>query len=119
VVLSCYFPYRCIMPLCAAAIGPARANSPAVKLAGLQAALGLLCAPTPAIACPPSAAAPEVKALASKEEAAMLALSRWAYQGCSCLKLAHTCLQLGVLIVCCCFPCCEQCEQSKPDHLQG
>jgi hypothetical protein len=37
-----------------------------------------MCAPTPAIAAPPSAASPEVKALASKEEAAMVALSRYA-----------------------------------------
>lgn len=53
-----------------------RANVPAIKLAGLQAALSVMCAPTPAIAAPPSAAAPEVKALASKEEAAMISLSR-------------------------------------------
>ncbi|KAF6252279.1 hypothetical protein COO60DRAFT_1704362 [Scenedesmus sp. NREL 46B-D3] len=53
-----------------------RANTPAVKLAGLQAALAVMAAPTPAIAAPPSAAAPEVKALASKEEAAMVALAR-------------------------------------------
>ncbi|KAF8062701.1 SPAC3H8.02 [Scenedesmus sp. PABB004] len=53
-----------------------RANVPGIKLAGLQAALALMCAPTPPIAAPPSAAAPEVKALASREEAAMVALSR-------------------------------------------
>uniref|UniRef100_A0A383W189 SH3 domain-containing protein n=1 Tax=Tetradesmus obliquus TaxID=3088 RepID=A0A383W189_TETOB len=53
-----------------------RANNPSVKLAGLQAALAIMAAPTPAIAAPPSAAAPEVKALASKEEAAMVALAR-------------------------------------------
>eukprot|EP00878_Enallax_costatus_P001838 GHUV01001996.1.p1 GENE.GHUV01001996.1~~GHUV01001996.1.p1 ORF type:complete len:1153 (+),score=396.09 GHUV01001996.1:337-3795(+) len=53
-----------------------RANVPAIKLAGLQAALSIMCAPTPAIAAPPSAAAPEVKALASREEAAMVAMSR-------------------------------------------
>lgn len=53
-----------------------RANVSAIKLAGLQAALSIMCAPTPAIAAPPSAAAPEVKALASGEEAAMVALSR-------------------------------------------
>jgi hypothetical protein len=53
-----------------------RANNAAVKLAGLQSALAVMCAPTPAIAAPPSAASPEVKALASKEEAAMVALSR-------------------------------------------
>ena len=53
-----------------------RANVSAIKIAGLQAALSIMCAPTPAIAAPPSAAAPEVKALASREEAAMVALSR-------------------------------------------
>jgi hypothetical protein len=53
-----------------------RANNAAVKLAGLQSALALISAPTPAIAAPPSAASPEVKALASREEAAMVALSR-------------------------------------------
>ncbi|WIA41108.1 hypothetical protein OEZ86_004737 [Tetradesmus obliquus] len=53
-----------------------RANNPSVKLAGLQAALAIMAAPTPAIAAPPSAAAPEVKALASKEEAAMVSLAR-------------------------------------------
>jgi hypothetical protein len=53
-----------------------RANNAGVKLAGLQSALAVMCAPTPAIAAPPSAASPEVKALASKEEAAMVALSR-------------------------------------------
>lgn len=50
-----------------------------MKLAGLQSALAIMCAPTPAIAAPPSAASPEVKALASKEEAAMVALSRWVF----------------------------------------
>lgn len=53
-----------------------RANNAGVKLAGLQSALAVMGAPTPAIAAPPSAASPEVKALASKEEAAMVALSR-------------------------------------------
>jgi hypothetical protein len=55
-----------------------RANNAAVKLAGLRAAVAVMCAPTPAIAAPPSAASPEVKALASREEAAMVALSRCA-----------------------------------------
>lgn len=69
---------RCAVPCCAVACVSVclRANNAAVKLAGLQAALAILCAPTPAIAAPPSAASPEVKALASKEEAAMVALSR-------------------------------------------
>eukprot|EP00879_Flechtneria_rotunda_P022502 GHRR01023753.1.p1 GENE.GHRR01023753.1~~GHRR01023753.1.p1 ORF type:complete len:1357 (+),score=559.90 GHRR01023753.1:692-4762(+) len=53
-----------------------RANNASIKLAGLQAALAVMSAPTPAIAAPPSAAAPEVKALASREEAAMVAHAR-------------------------------------------
>jgi hypothetical protein len=61
----------CVCVLCAC-----RANNTGVKLAGLQSALAVMGAPTPAIAAPPSAASPEVKALASKEEAAMVALSR-------------------------------------------
>ncbi|GBF93132.1 hypothetical protein Rsub_05861 [Raphidocelis subcapitata] len=53
-----------------------RASVPEVKLAAVRAALALASAPAPAIASPPSAAAPEVKVLAAREEAAYWALVR-------------------------------------------
>ena len=53
-----------------------RANNVEVKLAAVKACLDLLSGPLPAICMPPSAAAPEVKALASKEEMGRVALAR-------------------------------------------
>ncbi|KAI8463169.1 MAG: hypothetical protein J3K34DRAFT_496513, partial [Monoraphidium minutum] len=53
-----------------------RASEPQVKLAAVRSALSLLSSPAPPIASPPSAAAPEVKVVAAREEAAYWALVR-------------------------------------------
>lgn len=73
-----------------------RANTQGIKLAGLQAALCMACAPTPAVAAPPSAAAPEVKAFAAKEEAAMISMSRCAHRQ-LCIMSYYKCLPPGLL----------------------